>query len=159
MKNDSYEHNKTDSHISFSMPELTGTELYICEDIYPLYAENERLTDTFLDTLIEQYQRNTFDFSYTLYGDLEYKTPTNIHFQPNSILIKQNGIQKSYPVTTKDFCEAFFANVQKYALYWAAPANYRAWFFASFDDFVKKAERYRKAGEEIADKLPIRLFS
>lgn len=143
-----------ESHISFSMPELTGTELCICGDCYVLYAKNERLTDSFLDTLIEHCKENQFEFSYTLYSDLEYQEPISIQFSEDSIRIEQDAVQKTYPVSGKEFCDTFFANVQKYSIYWAAPANYRAWFFASFDDFVKKAERYRKAGEAIANTLP-----
>lgn len=142
------------SSISFSMPELKGTELYICGDCYPLFAKNERLTDTFLDSLIEHYIQETPDFSCVLYSDVERENETILYFSKDSILIEQNGFKKTYPISFQKFCECFFENIRKYSLYWAAPTNYRAWFFASFDDFNKKAERYRQAGDAIAAKLP-----
>lgn len=142
-------------HLSFSMPELTGTDLCIGNDMYTLYAKNERLTDTFLDTLINCYVTNSYDLDYTLYTDLNYKNAVIFHFSKEFLSIESKENTKTYQIAFNYFCETFFDNIKKYAIYWAAPANYRAWFFAPFDDFVKKAERYREKGNDIINKLPL----
>lgn len=97
--------------IRFTMPELSGCQLYICGDRYQLYAGEERLTDTFLDTLIHYYKTDNPAFTYTLYGELQCQTPVTFHFSNKQILIEQNGFQKTYPVPFQDFCEAYFQNV------------------------------------------------
>lgn len=140
--------------ISFSMPDQLGTVLTAGEDCYELHSAEGKLTEHFLDEMLKLNKTQKFPSQFTLYDDNEYTTPVVISFPDNSTMtIKYLDKETDYPVPFDTFFTAFTENVKKYAIYYAAPCNYRAMFFSSFDDFVKRMEKYRDGETEILRKL------
>lgn len=141
-------------NISFSMPDQLGTVLTIGDDSYEIHSSEGKLTDGFLDELIKLNKTKQFPHRFTLYDDNEYKYPVVITFpDAEQMTVEYDSTTKTYPIPFHTFFDAFAENVKKYAIYYAAPCNYRAFFFSSFDDFVKKMERYKDGEQAILNKI------
>lgn len=144
----------TEKNITFLMPEQLGNTLIICNDEYNLFYPGERLTDSFLDYIISLKKSPSFPSKYTLYDDnVSKKSPIVFNFFEDSITITYENSSTDYFVSFNAFADAFIENVRKYALYYAAPCNYKAMFTASFDDMIKKLSRYRDKAADIIKKI------
>lgn len=144
----------TETEISFSMPDQLGTVMTIGDDSYEFHSAEGKLTDSFLDELIHLKEVNKFPYQFTLYDDNQHTDPVILSFPDQShMTVDYQNIQKSYSVSFATFFESFTENVKKYAIYYAAPCNYRAMFFSSFDELVKKMEKYRDGEKKILNKL------
>ena len=146
--------NIPETEITFSMPDQLGTVLTIGNDSYEIHSSEGKLTDGFLDELLKLNNTKQFPQKFTLYDDNTYENPVTITFpDAEQMSVEYRGKEISYPVSFDSFFSVFTENVRKYAIYYAAPCNYRAFFFASFDDLVKKMERYRVGEQEVLKKL------
>lgn len=148
------EFKQTEYTLSFTRPDQLGTVLSIGEDRYDLHPLEGRLTDSFLDELIKLNKNRQFPQTFYLRDNNVNNNPINISFpDEKQTVIEYDGEIKTYPVFFDMFYEKFRNNVKKYAIYFAAPCNYPAMFHLSFDEFVKKMERYRDGEREILNKL------
>lgn len=147
------ENNLSTTEISFSMPDQLGTVFTVGDDSYEIHSSEGKLTDRFLDELLQMKKSPEFPKQFTLYDDNEQTSPVELFFSSDSLTVKYSGNQKDYPVSFDDFFTAFTENVKKYAIYYAAPCNYRAMFFSSFDTFVARMEKYRDGEKEILKKF------
>lgn len=148
------ENNLSTAEISFSMPDQLGTIFTVGDDSYEIHSSEGRLTDCFLDELLQMKKSPEFPKQFMLYDDNERTTPVELLFSSDSCLtVRYSGNEKNYPVSFVDFFAAFTENVKKYAIYYAAPCNYRAMFFSSFDTFVTRMEKYRDEEKKILEKF------
>lgn len=141
-------------NITFLPPEFGGTHFSINNDEYFIIAPSkEKLTDSFLDTLIAHHRDNDPCFSVHLCSSPEKDQSIIIRFSDSELTIEQDCGTKTYPYTFNDFYEVFTESVEKYSMYYAAPANYRSFFYSSFDQMISKMERYRDAANAICKKI------
>lgn len=146
-----WKENNTEIAIYFEMPEFRGTVLHIGLHQYQLLPVEGRLTDGFLDELIRAYREENA-FRYELRSDFG-GTPIVIESSEDVTKIITSDDSCEFPAPLSSFAEAFFSNVEKYAIYWAAPTNYRAFMYGNFDRFVEKMQRYRDGEREILEKV------
>ena len=143
----------SEEKIRFSKPEQLGTVMNVCGDQYEIHRPGERLTDSFLDTLIEYNYKVFFPPHLKLFDSNEEKKPVILSFTDNTMIVKYEGIEKEYQITFFDFSKAFIENVKKFAIYYAAPCNYVAFFNDSYDNAINKMNRYRDKEKVILNKL------
>lgn len=134
--------------ISFSEPEQLGTVLSVNGNEFELHAKDERLTDSFLNELIKAKGK----FSFTLYTDNFYTSPVELVLDSEMSITTQNSTYR-YDVSLQEFRDAFVENVRKNALYYAAPCNYRAFFYKSDEDKEKQFARYQEDAAKILAKI------
>lgn len=138
--------------LHFSMPDQFGTTLTVLGDQYELHAPGERLTDTFLEQLLSYENAESKLINFILFDSNEEVNPVKFTFENESMSIEYNGFQKKYEIDIQEFIIEFKKNVIKYAVYYAAPCNYKAMFFASFDNMVKRLSKYKDDAEKIVKK-------
>ena len=153
----------SDKKISFSMPEQLGVMMRVIDDnkitelelhAYSDNAPNSRLTDDFLDQLIWAKKSDSKNVSFSLFtGFKPVSMPISLSFENDTMRISTSQVSYVFHISFEEFFHAFCESVKKYAMYYAAPANYRAFFHASFDDMVHKFEKYRDEENEILKKI------
>lgn len=153
--------------LTFSMPEQLGVMMNIFENdnrfelelhSYSSDFPTKKLTDDFLEQLCVAKKNNNSIISFSLYTvtDEELSLPVTLSFEEHIMRITSPGkFSYTYHISFDEFFMTFCENVKKYALYYAAPANYKAFFCDSFDDMVAKFERYRDKEHEILQKISL----
>ena len=141
--------------VYFGLPEQLGNNLVLLRESFRIYTPGERLTDTFLSEIIKTKNNPQFpvSFSFSDEPDDDGSEILLIFSDPKVTKIKYKGLERIYDISFDEFFNAFIANIQKYSLYYAAPANYKAMFYASFDTMGEKMQRYREKEKEILDKI------
>lgn len=145
-------HLHPDSVLYLSLPECYGITMYINGDEYDLFPNEGRLTDAFLDYLLNEAADND---TFSLLDSPDNGQPVKLQFNADgsNLLITHNQFMKYYPVSMKVFKAAILEHFRKYAIYFAAPYNYRAIMNAPFDEMVNRMERYRPIADKICAKI------
>ncbi len=150
-----------DFSISFTLPERFGVTMSIMDNVgnrhsFGLYPEDEhkRLTDDFLDQLLKN---KTECANYSLLSEPGSRMHTLLSFNDGGVIIHQSEgthqVIDVFPITHHDFKEAFIAHVRKYAIYFAAPYNYKAIMLRPFDEMVRQMKKHQDAADKILEKI------
>ena len=150
-----------DFSISFTLPERFGVTMTITDSAgnrhsFGLYPEDEhkRLTDDFLDQLLKN---KTDCADYNLLSEPGSRMHTLLSFNDGGVIIHQSEgthqVIDVFPIMHHAFKEAFIAHVGKYAIYFAAPYNYRAIMLRPFDEMVRQMKKHQDAADKILEKI------
>ncbi len=137
------------SLINFSYPDQLGVHVSLCGDKYELIDGDDRITDGFLDFLIENHKAPMYPLQYEFRGREGYADAVTIDFHEDHLVVNE----KVYNISFLQFFNCFIENIKKFSLYYASPCNYRAFFCASYDEMISKFEKYRPKEKELLDKL------
>lgn len=141
--------------IRFTLPDEYGIKMYINHDEYSLFPPEGRLTDSFTDQLLHAASSNQCKFE--LFEDPERKNKIILDFSNKSLKICMSDKAISYSnILFEDFSNAFLAHVRKYAIYFAAPYNYKAIMLKQFDEMVSSMKKYQLEADKIIDKINIK---
>lgn len=142
---------KGNSVIRFSLPDQYGVTCFLDSDEYSLYPLSGRFSDEFLDLL--KANRQNQDVQLLLYADEEKEKNIQLVFTENNLCITRNGFYKNYNISFSEFADAFLSHMKKYAIYFAAPCNYKAIMLKPFDEMVKKMQTYQEKADVIVKKI------
>lgn len=135
--------------IRFSLPEEYGVQMYINSDEYSLYPVKDRLTDSFMDQLIHTASTKN-DQEFELYDSPEKDSKVILKFHNQNLEIHTKNkkiIHENIPYDA--FVDAFLNHVRKYAIYFAAPYNYKSIMLKPFDEMITSMKKYQPEADNI----------
>ena len=136
--------------ISFLLPEQFGVSFILEGDEYTIFPLEGRLSDAFLDAVLAE--KGT-DKEYSFYDSEERENRLTLVFEGKKLLITHNGFMKYYSISHAEFRRQFAEFVKKYAIYFAAPINYKAIMCKPFDEMVAQMKRYQPEADQIVTKI------